>query len=131
MNGCMGLFFPRIFQTSLAHNAGLTSADILKNWVQKLNKVSKDYVATEWEVVLLRTFAKFGKVRHEPPLGQRPIDLIFESFDGKLQFGADIAAISDQPLHDNNPIERLRDELRRRIGKAKIDTDRKSTRLNS
>jgi hypothetical protein len=120
----MALFTRRVLQKCLDDNAEFVSTDILRNWVQRLNRVSNDYVATEWEVVLLRAFARFGKVRHEPPLGRRPIDLVFESSDRKLEFAADIVAISDQPLHEKNPIARFRDELNRRIEKAKINTGR-------
>ena len=91
--------------------ADFVSTDKLRDWVQRLNRVSDDYVATEWEIVLLRAFARFGRVLHEQAFGRRPIDLSFESSDGKLQFAADIAAISDQPLHDKNPIDRFHNEL--------------------
>ena len=124
MNEGMALFTRRAIQVCLDENAEFVSTDNLRNWVQRLNRVSDDYVATEWEVVLLRAFARFGRVLHEPPLGRRPIDLNFKSSDGELQFVADIAAISDQPLHDKNPIDRFRDELAKRIEKAKIDTGR-------
>jgi hypothetical protein len=124
MNESMALFTRRVIQKCLDENSEFISTGNLRDWVQRLNRVSNDYVATEWEVVLLWAFAKFGKVRHEPPLGRRPVDLIFESYDGKLQFAADIAAISDQPLHDRNPIDRFRDELSKRIEKAKINTGR-------
>ena len=114
MNKCMALFTRRVIQRYLDESTDFVSADDLWDWVQRLNKVSSDYVATEWEVILVRAFAKFGKVLHEPLLGRRPIDLVFESFDGKLRFAADITAISDQPIHDKNPIDRFQDELRRR-----------------
>lgn len=120
----MALFTRRIIQRCLDETAGFASTETLRDWVQRLNKVSDEYVAAEWEVVLLRAFAKFGKVLHEPPLGDRPIDLVFESFDGKLKFAADIAAISDQSLHEKNPIDRFRDELGRRIRKSKITLGR-------
>ena len=124
MNRPMALFTRRVIQKCLDENAEFVSTKNLRDWVQRLNKVSNDYVATEWEVILLRGFAKFGTVLHEPTLGQRQIDLIFESFDGKLKFAADVAAISDQSLHDKNPIDRFRDELSMRVKKSKIDTGR-------
>jgi hypothetical protein len=120
----MALFTRRTIQKCLDENAEFVTAEALGDWVQRLNKVSDDYVAIEWEIVLLRAFAKFGRMLHEPPLGSRPIDVVFESFDGKLKFAADIAAISDQPLHEKNPIDRFRDELSRRIRKSKIESGR-------
>ena len=125
----MALFTRRVIQRCLDENAEFVSTAHLRDWVQRLNRVSSDYVATEWEVVLLRAFAKLGRVRHEPSIGPRPVDLIFESLDGRLQFAADIAAISDQTLHDRNPIDRFGDELSKRIGKAKINTGRFTFRV--
>lgn len=125
----MALFSRRILKNCLDDCASSSSAGKLRDWVQRLNTVSGNYVATEWELVLLRAFGALGKVRHEPPLGRRSIDLVFESLDGMLKFGADIAAISDQPLHKRNPIYPLWDELRRRIRKANISTGRFTLRV--
>ena len=120
MNRCMALFTRRAIQKSLDENADIVCTDDLRDWAQRLNTVTDDYVATEWEVILVRALARFGKVLHEPPLGRRLVDVVFESFDGKLEFAADITAISDQPIHDKNPIDRFRDELSKRIRKARI-----------
>jgi len=116
----MALFARRVIQRCLDANASFASRKTLHDWVKRLNKVSKDYVATEWEVALLSTFAGFGCIQHEPALGARPIDLVFEAPDGGLKFGADIAAISDETLHERNPIRRFRDEFNRRVLKAGI-----------
>jgi hypothetical protein len=124
MNECMALFTRRVIQKCLDESAEFVTTNHLKDWVRRLNHISNDYVATEWEVVLLWAFARFGRVQHEPPLGPRPVDMVFESLDGNLKFAADIAAISDEPLHEKNPIERLQAELRRRVAKAKISTGR-------
>jgi hypothetical protein len=118
----MALFARRVIQRCLDANASFVSTEKLRDWVRRLNTVSKDYVATEWEVVLVSVFAQFGRVQHEPPVGARPIDLVFEARD--LRFGADIAAISDQSLHQRNPIERFRNEFNRRVEKARIRTGR-------
>jgi hypothetical protein len=120
----MALFTRRVLQKYLNETAAFVSPQTMKDWVQRLNKVSDDYVAVEWEMTLLRAFARFGNVSHEPELGGKLIDLVFESFDRKLKFGADIVAISDRSLHANNPIDRFRDEIIRRIGKWRIDTGR-------
>lgn len=120
----MALFTRRILQRYLDEAAAFVSENCLRDWVQRLNTVSDDYVATEWEIVLLRAFVRFGTVLHEPPLGGRPIDIVFNSLDGKLQFGADIVAISDGSLHEKNPIHRFCDELSRRVRKDRITTGR-------
>ncbi len=118
----MALFARRAIQRSLDANSKLVSTEKLRDWVRRLSTISRDYVATEWEVVLVSVFAKFGCVQHEPPLGPRPIDLVFEA--PGLKFGADIAAISDQSLHERNPIARFRNEFNRRVEKAGIRTGR-------
>src|SRR5271157_3938614 len=119
----MSLFARRVTQRCLDANAALVSTEKLRDWVRRLNTVSKNYVATEWEVVLVSVFAQFGCVQHEPR-APRPIDLVFEARDGSLRFGADIAAISDQSLHERNPIERFRNEFNRRIIKTGIRAGR-------
>lgn len=119
----MSLFARRVTQRCLDANAAFVPTEKLRDWVRRLNTVSKDYVATEWEVVLVSVFAQFGRVQHEPP-APSPIDLVFEARDGNLKFGADITAISDQSLHERNPIERFRNEFNRRITKAGIRTGR-------
>src|SRR4051794_10662195 len=116
----MAIFARRVIARCLRANASFASPEKLRDWAKRLDTVSDDYVATEWEIVLLSAFAGFGNVRYEPPIGPRPIDLIFESSDQQLQFAADITAISDDPLHKKNPIEQFGDELRRRVAKAKI-----------
>ena len=94
----------------------------LHDWVQRLNTISDDYVATEWEVGLLNGFATVGAVQHEPALGKKRIDLVFTSSNGKLSFGADIATISDQQLHRENPVEAFSEELGRRARRANVRT---------
>lgn len=120
----MALFNRRVIQKCLDVNADFVSDQHLKDWVQRLNRSSEDSIATEWEIVLLRAFANFGTVLHEPNLGDRRLDLVFESVDFAVKFAADITAISDQPRHDRNPIDRFQDELRRPVEKAGIGSGR-------
>src|SRR5258708_40211803 len=120
----MALFARRVIHRCLNEVAEFVSDATLRDWVKRLNRVRNDYVSTEWEVVLVWAFARFGKVQHEPPLGQSCVDLLFDSPDLNLHFAAEIAAISDQPLHDRNTIDRFQDELRKRVQKAEIHTGR-------
>ncbi len=116
----MALFARRIVQRCLDEAAKFTAQDNLHDWVQRLNKFSDDYVATEWEIVLLWAISKFGAILHEPSIGGRPIDIVFDGRNGTLRFAADIVAISDQSLHKQNPIWPLREELTRRVTRAGI-----------
>jgi hypothetical protein len=118
----MAMWPRRRIQRYLEENSHFVSQSTLHDWVQRLNTISDDYVATEWEVALLNGFARVGTVQHEPALGKKRIDLVFTSSSGKLAFGADIATISDQQLHRENPVEAFSEELGRRTRKANIRT---------
>jgi hypothetical protein len=120
----MALYSRRVIDRCLSGNRALVSDEKLRDWVRRLNTVSDDYVATEWELVLLNAFAKCGKVQHEPPTLAAPLDLIFESSDGRVQFGADIAAISDREMTRRNLVDRFQEELCKRITQAKIENYR-------
>jgi hypothetical protein len=118
----MAIFIRRVIQRCLDESAEFASPEALRDWVARLNTVSDDYAATEWEVALLWAFSRFGNVLHEPEHGESRIDLFFESRDRVLGFAADIVAISDKGLHEKNPIDHFRDELWKRVYKAKIQT---------
>ena len=115
----MALFSRRRLALSLHRNSTIVSQDKLKDWVARLNTISDDYVATEWELILLEAFAQLGSLRYEPEEFGR-VDLYFESVDGRLSFAADIIAISDRQLHKENPAAFFADEFRRKLRKAGI-----------
>jgi hypothetical protein len=83
----MAMWPRRRIQRYLEENSHFVSQSTLHDWVQRLNTISDDYVATEWEVALLNGFAGVGTVQHEPALGKKRIDLVFTSSSGKLAFG--------------------------------------------
>jgi len=118
----MAMWARRRIQRYLDENSAFVSQSTLHDWVQRLNTISDDYVATEWEVGLLNGFATVGAVQHEPALGKKRIDLVFTSSDRKFSFGADIAAVSDQQLHRENPVEAFWEELSQRAKKANVRT---------
>jgi hypothetical protein len=118
----MAMWARRRIQRYLEENSAFVSQTTLHDWVQRLNTISDDYVATEWELGLLNGFTTVGTVQHEPALGTRRIDLVFTSSQGKLSFGADIATVSDQQLHRENPVEAFSEELSRWVRKTKIRT---------
>jgi hypothetical protein len=125
------MFARRIVQKCLNENAQFVCQRNLHDWVQRLNTVSDDYAATEWEVVLLWALSKSGgTIQHEPSLGGRPIDIVFRSGDSSFQFGADIVTISDQGLHKRNPINQLREELTRRVSRIGTVSGGFSIRVN-
>lgn len=118
----MAMWARRRIQRYLEENSAFVSQSTLHDWVQRLNTISDHYVAIEWEVALLNGFATVGTVQHEPALGEKRIDLVFTSSNRKLSFAADIATISDQQLHRENPVEAFSEELGRRARKTNIRT---------
>lgn len=93
----------------------------LKDWVSRLNSKNEDYVANEWELILLDVFAELGRVEYEPERFGRP-DIVFECAVSGLSFVAEITTLSDRSLHKKNPSSFLGDELRRRIRKEGIES---------
>src|SRR3954471_19075024 len=57
----VALFARRVIDSYLRENQALVSEQTPRDRVQRLNTVSDDYVATEWELVLLSAFAKHAR----------------------------------------------------------------------
>jgi hypothetical protein len=90
--------------------------------VRLLNIVRVDYLATEWEIATLNALSKIGDIQHEPKGfgGSRFLDVVFNS--PALQFGAEIATVSDEQLHKRNPVDHFWTELERLVRKWQITT---------
>lgn len=69
-----------------------------------------------WEVVTLNSLAQQGTLLHEVPLdsGRKP-DIRFKS--DRIAFTADITTVSDEGLHENNPVELLSDLLHKELAR--------------
>jgi hypothetical protein len=79
-----------------------------------LNTVRDDYLATEWEMAILHVLNKLGSLQHEPDFpGTSHPDVLFTTDDG-LSFVADITAVSDKGLHQQNPYDALQEEFFKR-----------------
>jgi hypothetical protein len=119
----LAVFARRILQRCIDESPAYASGDVRRVWVRKLNSSSEPaYAATEWEIVLLHTIAKFGSLRHQPELpgGSSRIDILFDR--SGLSFGADITTVSDRGLHERNPIRELESRLRFLYEAAQIST---------
>src|SRR5690349_14421370 len=115
----MALFSRRDLQRMIEENARFLRPDQVEEHVRRLNTFRPDYLSTEWEIALLNAFNKVGDVQHEPELGGSAyLDLVFKGKD--LEFAAEIATVSDQERHRQNPVDALWDELARRVHKRKI-----------
>lgn len=114
----MAIFSRRILQRMVNENAQFLFEGQTKKHVQQLNRMSKDMtLAYEWEVVLLNALSKVGTVHHERSFGGgRYADIYFEPFDNtNASFVADITAISDKGVDENNPYEALSNELHKLV----------------
>jgi hypothetical protein len=118
----MALFSRRCLQRLIQENARFLSSQQQDEHVRRLNRVRDDYLATEWEIAVLNAFSKVGNIGHEPHdfAGSRFLDIVFDS--PAIQFGAEIATVSDQQLHKRNPVDRIWEELQRQVRKRKITT---------
>jgi hypothetical protein len=108
------IFARRALQRRLDELRATLDDDAVDKLVTRLNRPGKDRLAVMWEVALLHSLAKCGSLQSEAPLpsGRRP-DISFD--DGTLRFTADVTAVSDEGLDENNPYL----ELSNLITKAK------------
>lgn len=117
----MALFTRRHLQRVLNENAAFLSPKQLSTMCGLLNTVRDDYLATEWEQVIVNAASKVGVVRYEPRLaGNRTPDLQFQANEPSLQFIADVATASDKGLRKLNPVDALHEEFWRHRQNRKL-----------
>lgn len=108
----MALFGRRRLQRILDENVEFLTENHLTTACNLLNTPRDDYIATEWEQVILNAASKLGRVDYEPKMkGSRTPDLLFRSNDPPIEFIADITSASDKGLNKLNPFEALNEEL--------------------
>ena len=73
---------------------------------ERLNRAGKDRVAAMWEVVVLHSLSKCGSLQNEValPSGRRPDILLTRD---SLRLIADVTAVSDEGLDNDNPYREL------------------------
>jgi len=116
----LGIFTRRVIQRSIDASVSYAPTSARRTWVKKLNSSSSaDYVAVEWELVVLDVLARLGRLQHEPKIGGASLlDAVFES--KTLEFAADITTVSDRGIYEKNPIRLLEEELGRRYADSGI-----------
>lgn len=116
----MALFSRRVLQRILYENAAFLPAKELANICKLLNTVRDDYLATEWEQVILNAASKVGSIQYEPTLsGRRKPDLLLRS-KPSFEIIADITTASDKGLNRLNPVAALHEEFERHQRKRKL-----------
>lgn len=95
----MALFPRRVLQRMLDRSQKYLSLPQRQTLCNLLNKVRGDYLATEWELVVLDTASRLGNVLYEPKFtGTKRPDFLFQS-EPAVSFVADITSVSDRGLH--------------------------------
>lgn len=104
----------RALQRRLNELRGVIDDTLVDGLAQRLNRAGKDRVAAMWETVVLHALSKCGTLANEAQLasGRRP-DIRLATPD--LQITADVTAVSDEGLDNDNPYH----ELGELVGRAK------------
>lgn len=107
----MGIFSRRNLYRILAENARFVRRRPLSEHIKRLNGNDQvQRVTTEWEAVVLNGLSKLGSVDHEPRLpGTSKPDVLFRHPSGTALM--DITSVSDRGLDQQNPIDKLSDQL--------------------
>lgn len=108
----------RALQRRLDELRAVFGSETIDNLAARLNRAGKDRIAAMWEVVVLHGLSKCGDLHNEVPLasGRRP-DIEFQN--GTLRFIADVTAVSDEGLDNDNPYHELSDlieDAKRKLG---------------
>jgi hypothetical protein len=122
----MPIFARRTLQKLINQNALLLSQRAIKQQVNALNSGSAEKaIATEWEIVILNALSKIGSILHEQNFGgtSNP-DIYFQSESDDFEFLGDIRAVSDEGLHQKNPIRELYLQVSNLFRENGIDRDK-------
>lgn len=96
----------RALQRRLDELRGVLDSDAADKIAERLNRAGKDRSAAMWELVVLHGLSKCGTLQNEVALAsQRRPDILFER--GALLLTADVTAVSDEGLDNDNPYQEL------------------------
>ncbi len=100
------IFARRAVQRRLDELRGVLGEAAVAALARRLNRPGKDRLAAVWEVAILHSLSKLGELRNEMSLesGRRP-DVVFSN--GSLTVTADVTAVSDDGLDEQNPFHEL------------------------
>lgn len=110
------IFTRRALQRRLAELRATIGAEAVDRLAARLNRPGADRVAAMWEVAILNGLGSTIRNEAALPSGRRP-DVYYD--DGVLRFVADVTAVSDEGLDDQNPYSELTgliEEEKKRLG---------------
>ncbi len=76
---------------------------IYQEWLESeknINDLIEVYLNTEWEVAILNSLSKFGKISHEKKIGRSEPDIFF-TYENNFEFVGDITCITGKQDKDN------------------------------
>jgi hypothetical protein len=114
----MAIFSRRSLQRLINENAAFLPRRQTRTHVDALNRMEKELtLSREWEVVLINSLSKRGRVEHERDFGGTTYaDVYWESrYDPNHNFIADITVVSDKGLDQQNAYDALSAELKRTV----------------
>lgn len=102
----MSIFARRILQRMINENAQFMTASQTNRHVRLLNLKDGRPAGAEWEIVLLNSLSKIGRVQYESDLGgrSRP-DLLVWGSGGIEPFVVEITSVSDRGYERENPVQ--------------------------
>src|SRR5437016_9776709 len=88
---------------------------------RRLERGGDGAIAIEWEVAAIYCLAQEGNILAKKPRDSvRDVDLIYCSRSIPGEVAIEITAISDESLHERNPVEAFNEEVRRLVVKNQI-----------
>jgi hypothetical protein len=88
---------------------------------RRLQKGGEGAIAAEWEIAVIHCLGQVGKIRaNRSRDGVSDVDLIYTSHSLPGKVAVEITAISDESLHERNPVYAFNDEILRLTLKNQI-----------
>jgi hypothetical protein len=114
------MIYPRrALQRRLDELRDVLDGEAVDKLAERLNRVGKDRVAAMWKLVVLHGLSKCGPLQNEVALvSLRRPDILFEQ--GALRLTADVTAVSDEGLDNDNPYHELSQLIEAAKNKLKL-----------
>lgn len=100
------IFHRRALQRRITEIREMLGDVVVNHLVGRMNRPGKDSIAAMWETVVFHGLSKYGTVQSEVALasGRKP-DILFHGRG--LEITADVTAVSDEGLDEDNPYHEL------------------------
>jgi len=117
----MPIFSNRSIAQMLGHIEPVIGQTRSHDLRSRLQKSDAGAIAAEWEIAAIHCLGQEGKIRANPSRDRvGDVDLIYTSHNVPGEVAVEITAISDDSLHERNPVYAFYDEIRRLTVKHQI-----------